>query len=589
MSYRKLKMLFPAALALSLTVPGGVMAAPASGQVENIVEELIIEDKETTGEEVQEPVEETEAQEEVLPQTGEIILEEGKTADPNEVLISSQQITTPPVAEKTFRFMKVGKKYAIAKRQSISFYEKKDEDSIVVGDIVKRGIVYILSEEEDGWVYAESGRVRGFVRKDMLITGSPAEKYIENKGEQKMKVAEELIEPLDNEALDYKKTTVYETVVKKKYAIAQETMNIFDEVPDEENLPEADDFEEKPEDAEVALEESEESDDPSVVGQLEKGGVCYVLADTSERWVYVESGDVRGFADAELLMRGKDAKDIIKDEGEENLLTARQNIEPEKNKACYYTLTSVKEASVSGLIRSSMITFAEQFLGNPYVWGGTSLTNGADCSGFVQSIYAEFGYRLPRVAEDQAKVGMKIPVQDAAPGDLIFYARDGEIYHVVMSLGNGKTIEAQGSATGIVYSSVNYTNAVWATRIISDEDTDILDRIRQKGMGDVYTEYTSTGYTYGKYLGNFKLTSYCACPICCGVWSGGPTASGAIPIEGRTVAMAGVPFGTKLIIDGFQYTVEDRGTPYGHVDIYKNSHQDALNFGVRYADVYLAE
>lgn len=589
MSYRKLKMLFPAALALSLTVPGGVMAAPASGQVENIVEELIIEDKETTGEEVQEPVEETEAQEEVLPQTGEIILEEGKTADPNEALISSQQITTPPVAEKTFRFMKVGKKYAIAKRQSISFYEKKDEDSIVVGDIVKRGIVYILSEEEDGWVYAESGRVRGFVRKDMLITGSPAEKYIENKGEQKMKVAEELIEPLDNEALDYKKTTVYETVVKKKYAIAQETMNIFDEVPDEENLPEADDFEEKPEDAEVALEESEESDAPSVVGQLEKGGVCYVLADTSERWVYVESGDVRGFADAELLMRGKDAKDIIKDEGEENLLTARQNIEPEKNKACYYTLTSVKEASVSGLIRSSMITFAEQFLGNPYVWGGTSLTNGADCSGFVQSIYAEFGYRLPRVAEDQAKVGMKIPVQDAAPGDLIFYARDGEIYHVVMSLGNGKTIEAQGSATGIVYSSVNYTNAVWATRIISDEDTDILDRIRQKGMGDVYTEYTSTGYTYGKYLGNFKLTSYCACPICCGVWSGGPTASGAMPIEGRTVAMAGVPFGTKLIIDGFQYTVEDRGTPYGHVDIYKNSHQDALNFGVRYADVYLAE
>ena len=589
MSYRKLKMLFPAALALSLTVPGGVMAAPASGQVENIVEELIIEDKETTGEEVQEPVEETEAQEEVLPQTGEIILEEGKTADPNEVLISSQQITTPPVAEKTFRFMKVGKKYAIAKRQSISFYEKKDEDSIVVGDIVKRGIVYILSEEEDGWVYAESGRVRGFVRKDMLITGSPAEKYIENKGEQKMKVAEELIEPLDNEALDYKKTTVYETVVKKKYAIAQETMNIFDEVPDEENLPEADDFEEKPEDAEVALEESEESDAPSVVGQLEKGGVCYVLADTSERWVYVESGDVRGFADAELLMRGKDAKDIIKDEGEENLLTARQNIEPEKNKACYYTLTSVKEASVSGLIRSSMITFAEQFLGNPYVWGGTSLTNGADCSGFVQSIYAEFGYRLPRVAEDQAKVGMKIPVQDAAPGDLIFYARDGEIYHVVMSLGNGKTIEAQGSATGIVYSSVNYTNEVWATRIISDEDTDILDRIRQKGMGDVYTEYTSTGYTYGKYLGNFKLTSYCACPICCGVWSGGPTASGAMPIEGRTVAMAGVPFGTKLIIDGFQYTVEDRGTPYGHVDIYKNSHQDALNFGVRYADVYLAE
>ena len=62
-----------------------------------------------------------------------------------------------------------------------------------------------------------------------------------------------------------------------------------------------------------------------------------------------------------------------------------------------------------------------------------------------------------------------------------------------------------------------------------------------------------------------------------------------MPVEGRTIAMGGVPFGTKLVIGGNVYTVEDRGTPYGHVDIYKNSHQDALNFGVQYSEVYLAE
>ena len=68
-----------------------------------------------------------------------------------------------------------------------------------------------------------------------------------------------------------------------------------------------------------------------------------------------------------------------------------------------------------------MLEYAKQFLGNPYVWGGTSLTKGADCSGFVQSIYAEFGYSIPRVAEDQAECATKIPVEDALPGDLIFY------------------------------------------------------------------------------------------------------------------------------------------------------------------------
>lgn len=573
MKYKIVKRLLPAAFALSVLMPGNVMAAPESGQAEEIILEgsapvESIEESETESEESESSAEPV-----------EILLEDEETeADTNEQLLSSQEIVTPPVAEKTFRFMKIEKVPALSKKKDVSIFEKKDEQSIVVGNIGKKGLIYILSEEEDGWVYVESGKVRGFVKKKMLLTGKSAEKYIEKKGEKNLNLAEELIEPLDNEALDYKKITAYETIEKKKYAIALKDLNIFEEIPKEENELIGED-----------IESEDEKVKPSVVGVLEKDGVCYVLADSSEDWVYVESGDARGFVDASLLMRGREAKKFVKEQGEENLKTAREKISPEKNKACYYTLTSVKEASVSGLIRSSMITFAEQFIGNPYVWGGTSLTNGADCSGFVQSIYAEFGYSLPRVAEDQAYVGMKIPVQDAAPGDLIFYSRNGEIYHVVMSLGNGKTIEAQSSATGIVYGSVDYGHAVWATRIISDEDTEILDRLKEQGRAEVYTEYTSSGYTYGKYLGNFKLTSYCSCPVCCGVWSGGPTASGAMPVEGRTVAMADVPFGTKLIIGGLLYTVEDRGTPYGHVDIYKNSHQDALNFGVQHADVYLAE
>ena len=102
-------------------------------------------------------------------------------------------------------------------------------------------------------------------------------------------------------------------------------------------------------------------------------------------------------------------------------------------------------------------------------------------------------------------------------------------------------------------------------------------------------EDTTIDTSQGKYLGRFKLTAYCTCSICCGKWAGGGTASGAAPTPWRTVAMAGVPFGTKLSINGHIYTVEDRGTAYGHVDILMASHSQALQFGLKYADVYLVE
>ena len=106
---------------------------------------------------------------------------------------------------------------------------------------------------------------------------------------------------------------------------------------------------------------------------------------------------------------------------------------------------------------------------------------------------------------------------------------------------------------------------------------------------DAYESYEEESYEQpaaqsGTYLGNFTLTAYCSCSICTG--GSGVTASGTVPTAGRTVAMAGVPFGTQLLINGNVYTVEDRGTSYGHVDIYFDNHQDAVNFGMQSADVY---
>lgn len=92
------------------------------------------------------------------------------------------------------------------------------------------------------------------------------------------------------------------------------------------------------------------------------------------------------------------------------------------------------------------------------------------------------------------------------------------------------------------------------------------------------------------YLGRYRLTAYCSCSRCCGSWGGRVTSSGTTPTVGRTVACNSIPAGTRVIINGHQYTVEDTGNMNNNViDIYMASHAQALDFGVQYADVYLAE
>lgn len=106
-------------------------------------------------------------------------------------------------------------------------------------------------------------------------------------------------------------------------------------------------------------------------------------------------------------------------------------------------------------MRQGIVDFALQFVGNPYVYGGTSLTNGADCSGFVMSVFAEFGYELPRVAAAQCAASEKKSVADIEAGDLVFYG-DGGIDHVALYIGDGKIVHASTAATGIKVSDYDY-------------------------------------------------------------------------------------------------------------------------------------
>lgn len=118
--------------------------------------------------------------------------------------------------------------------------------------------------------------------------------------------------------------------------------------------------------------------------------------------------------------------------------------------------------------RVDIINYAREFLGGRYVWGGTSLDRGVDCSGFVQQIYKKYGYSLPRTSREQARSGRKVSASDLKPGDLVFYGSSSYINHVAMYIGNGRIIHASNRRDGIKISNLKYRNPVSYARYISD-------------------------------------------------------------------------------------------------------------------------
>ena len=117
-----------------------------------------------------------------------------------------------------------------------------------------------------------------------------------------------------------------------------------------------------------------------------------------------------------------------------------------------------------------IVDYALQFVGNPYVWGGNSLTNGCDCSGFVHLIYKHFGYTTPRYSLSFQYVGRAVDIEDIQPGDIVVYARNGEgVGHVAIYIGNGKIVEAQSTKAGITSNRNLHNNrAIIAVRRLVD-------------------------------------------------------------------------------------------------------------------------
>lgn len=258
----------------------------------------------------------------------------------------------------------------------------------------------------------------------------------------------------------------------------------------------------------------EPSEDGKLVGKMSKNSGCEVM-DISDGWAYIKSGKVTGYVKAEFLLTGKEARahadEVATDMAVCNSGGLRVREEPSTESpvitlvaegeelevveqldgwvkimlddeeayvsAEYVNIAKKLERAVTQTeliygkgvsdVRVDLVNYAKQFLGNPYVWGGTSLTNGADCSGFAQSVFKNYGVSLPRTSAAQSAVGTKVSLSEAQPGDLIFYANNGRVNHVAIYIGGGQVIHASNARTGIKISNASYRTPYAVKRVLS--------------------------------------------------------------------------------------------------------------------------
>ncbi len=340
-----------------------------------------------------------------------------------------------------YRFIKIDKTPVILKNGA-AIRADKTEESLLVGEARGDALAYLI-EDGEGWAYIEAGYVRGFVKKSDLTEGNKAKKFYqrivswsrEHIGQDVKSPfgrVLELLDHMDNPAFAYSRMTTMEVSAPKLYSIALEEVHVYDS--------------ESWVDLDILAKEGQAEKDPErenlhTVGILKPGDLAYILV-SSETMLYVESGNVRGFVRKDALDTGDLVNQKVEAMGEYDMSLATEVMEPEKNRAFYYTVLSVIKAGTG--LRESVVAFALQFVGNPYVWGGTSLTHGTDCSGFIQSVYRYFGYHLPRTSAAMRRYGVNVGtnLEDALPGDIICY--NG---HVSMYIGGGKIVHASNSAS----------------------------------------------------------------------------------------------------------------------------------------------
>ena len=289
-----------------------------------------------------------------------------------------------------------------------------DENSDWVGKLYQDSAAQVL-EYLDGWTKIKSGSVEGYVPAEALLTGEDAQQH----------------------SAEYEKNTV---------TVEADVLNV----------------------------RSGQGTDNEVLTQIEQGGSYEMTGEAVDGWYPVRVGEIEGWVSGEYVTPETSYSYGETKAEEEERIAAETAEAAEQQSAVQGTAdqsaagdavsqggavsTSGSSTAVTG---QAVIDYACQFIGNPYVWGGTSLTEGADCSGFVQSVYAHFGISLPRTTYDMVNSGYAVSYEEAQPGDLILY--DG---HVGLYMGDGTIVNAMNEADGIGICSATYTNIIAVRRVL---------------------------------------------------------------------------------------------------------------------------
>lgn len=347
----------------------------------------------------------------------------------------------------------------------VNIRSKASEDSEILGKLYKGSSAEILDTNGE-WVKVKSGSVEGYIKSSFLAIGKEAEKVAEQYGTKlatvattTLKVREEknqdsTVLTLIPEGESYEVIKEYDGWVKIQIDEDLKGYVSTDYVTTSMKFDKAISIEEekaKEEEKKRREEEAKKAEEAREAQQNEQQSSSSSSSSSSNSSSNNSSSSSSSSSNSSSNSSSSN--------------NSSSSSSSNDNSSSNDSSNNSSSGEVSGNA-SAVIAYAKQFLGNPYVYGGTSLTNGTDCSGFTMSVYAHFGYSIPRTSRDQSNAGVAVDFNNIQPGDLVFYTNGSSVNHVAMYIGGGQVIHASNPSTGIRTSYWKYRSPYKVRRII---------------------------------------------------------------------------------------------------------------------------
>jgi len=373
----------------------------------------------------------------------------------SEILDSTSKNALKSAYDEVKRYIESKSPYnniGISKADSyVNIRKQPSTDSEIVGKLYRGSAAKIIETLPGDWAKIESGDVVGYIASNYLATGESAKKMAEKY------------------ATKYAKVVNTATLrVRKGPSTDTDTLDLIPRGEEYVVVKEYDDW------AEIVL-ATDETTGKDLTGFISKDYAeirvefQYAISIEEElRRKRLQEEAERAEAERRRKLAQEEAE---RKEAARKAAEAAKASQSKSNSSSGSSNSSSSSSSSSSSAdkkRQEVVNYALKFVGNPYKWGGESLTKGADCSGFAQAIYRDFGYSIPRVSRDQAQsAGILVNQSDLKPGDLIFYANNkGVVNHVALYIGNGKIVHAANKRQGIIVSNYKYRKIHSVRRII---------------------------------------------------------------------------------------------------------------------------